>query len=795
MRSYKGILFIFCLILFFSDSLISQPRGKKKERAPTGKIKERKDDPADSRPIDSIVIPGKRIPVMDDATTGTLITAEDIRDRSDKSLNDALADVPGLKVEMHSKGLTRVKIRGFDQDKIVILLDDIPINDIFSTDVDISLIPLTSISEIIINRGATSALYGTLGAAGSIHIKTRKPKKVFAEANFEYGEFKNHSAGFAAGAPIGKFYFWVAGSILDSSGYRPSRELDPKSKPVIFNSFIRYDLYGYNYENLNFPAGNDFINDTGKLEHTNFQKRNIFGRGTYKFNSHVKVGINGSYNHYKGKTNHFQHSCIGDYKIDDLVWKEPVFDIQHAKDIKKAALRNRSFEWPIAESYTVNPFFNIDYDKFKLRSIIYYTLQTIEQIGYASTDHTYTKENAAVISPHASHYDPFRDIKTYTSTGMYAVPTFKIAHWNRLSFALALRRDSFLEQEGPVSALESPDIVETRYSTKLFPVNYLQADYVTIAVEDEIYIRPRIRISAGISYDAQDFTKFKTRKNAYIYEDAYIARENTQVWGTRESVNPVFGIVFDAIRDVLKLRTAGSIKSRFPKLGEYEKIPDLTHDYKLRTERSRNWNAGVKWILLGKRLEFKADYFYSYIKDRIAKVRGGEEPPVNIEKVISHGAETTLVFKQKRVLGIMDVSFSFGYTYTKVRNRDVTPEEKVNMGEYIELTPIHQFTGALKLKFTSKTMFHLWGYAEKDQILYTMKHKPPPEEVIAFYSTDYFEPVSVNNPTKINIKISQEIDKHVQIYFLCKNILDDYNANPFNPGPGRMFFFGADAKL
>ncbi len=30
---------------------------------------------------------------------------------------------------------------------------------------------------------------------------------------------------------------------------------------------------------------------------------------------------------------------------------------------------------------------------------------------------------------------------------------------------------------------------------------------------------------------------------------------------------------------------------------------------------------------------------------------------------------------------------------------------------------------------------------------------------------------------------------------MCKNVMDDYNADPFNPGPGRMFYAGGSAKF
>ena len=30
---------------------------------------------------------------------------------------------------------------------------------------------------------------------------------------------------------------------------------------------------------------------------------------------------------------------------------------------------------------------------------------------------------------------------------------------------------------------------------------------------------------------------------------------------------------------------------------------------------------------------------------------------------------------------------------------------------------------------------------------------------------------------------------------MCKNLLDDYNADPFNPGPGMTWYFGGSAEF
>ena len=63
------------------------------------------------------------------------------------------------------------------------------------------------------------------------------------------------------------------------------------------------------------------------------------------------------------------------------------------------------------------------------------------------------------------------------------------------------------------------------------------------------------------------------------------------------------------------------------------------------------------------------------------------------------------------------------------------------------------------------------------------------------YSLDYYKEQRLHDPFFLNIKISQNITEHFTIYVMCKNLIDDYDTDPLNPGPGRMFYCGATAQL
>ncbi len=355
--------------------------------------------------------------------------------------------------------------------------------------------------------------------------------------------------------------------------------------------------------------------------------------------------------------------------------------------------------------------------------------------------------------------------------------------------AATWREDQFTEKESAISIIKSWPVISAGYGLGKYKVAYLKASFLTVAIEDEINIKDRLLISLGVSYDAQDFSKFKSRYADYpeYYGSAYIVRDKSAIWGTRDSFNPLAGIVVEAVPDLLRLKLAGSMKTRFPTLGEYDKVIAPWYDRGLKPERSYNGNAGYQFFFLEKSLSFGSDYFISLVKNRIEKIAGSDEPPVNIEKTVSQGIETYITYEKKNISIFKKISASIYYTYLNCINMDDSWNAKVNKGPYLELTPEHHLIAELRLLFKSDTMLALWGNAKFNQIMYAMRIRPVPDVQLATYSRRFFEPVKLHNPVMLNVKISQKIYKYISVYILCKNILDDYFADPFNPGPGRMF--------
>jgi len=200
---------------------------------------------------------------------------------------------------------------------------------------------------------------------------------------------------------------------------------------------------------------------------------------------------------------------------------------------------------------------------------------------------------------------------------------------------------------------------------------------------------------------------------------------------------------------------------------------------------------------VGELINFRADYFYSKFDDKIEEVYSddfGDDIYTNIDGVTSQGVEATISSKAKRVGGIVDISSSLSYTYVHARIDTNITDSDINKGDKLESTPEHMFALDLRFDFITDTSVNVYGQHTRNQIMYAMKSAPI-TGVATPYSTEYFKEVELHNPYMFNVKLSQKIMEKFEFYVLCKNIFDDYNADPFNPGPGRMFYIGGSAEF
>lgn len=122
-----------------------------------------------------------RVEVLGSATGTALgggaryvINSDDLAALGARTLDQALALVPGLNVRNGAEGVPRIDIRGLRTRQVRLLIDGVPFNGAADGQFDPTLIPMALIDSIIVRTGATSVLYGEGGTAGTIEIVTRR---------------------------------------------------------------------------------------------------------------------------------------------------------------------------------------------------------------------------------------------------------------------------------------------------------------------------------------------------------------------------------------------------------------------------------------------------------------------------------------------------------------------------------------------------------------------------------------------------------------------------------------------
>jgi vitamin B12 transporter len=128
----------------------------------------------------------------------TVITAEEIRDSGQQSLEEVIRGVAGIDVVSTGGYGTNATVfmRGADSQNTLMLIDGIPANDPSSTNrtPNLSNLMVDDIERIEIVRGPVSVLYGSNAMAGVINIITRKgtdtPEGYAGSEGGSYGTWK-----------------------------------------------------------------------------------------------------------------------------------------------------------------------------------------------------------------------------------------------------------------------------------------------------------------------------------------------------------------------------------------------------------------------------------------------------------------------------------------------------------------------------------------------------------------------------------------------------------------------------
>lgn len=172
--------------------------------------------------------------------SATVITAEEIAHSPAQSLQEIIAQVPGVQLTSLYGGVngakTSVDLRGFGAfatSNSLVLINGRRLNDIDMAGVDFSTIPRDSIERIEITRGNSGAvLYGDNAVGGVINIVLKNgvggpPVAIRGEAGV--GSFNQRMASVSAATNFGPWSTSFYGNGIKSDGYRANNALDQRN--------------------------------------------------------------------------------------------------------------------------------------------------------------------------------------------------------------------------------------------------------------------------------------------------------------------------------------------------------------------------------------------------------------------------------------------------------------------------------------------------------------------------------------------------------------------------------------
>ena len=176
------------------------------------------DDPDAVLP--EVVVTATRLPAIVADTPGArVIDAARIEQRGAVFAADILGDVPGLSVYRAGiGGVTSVRIRGASQDKSLVLVDGVPVNDPSQPagGFDFAGFDLADVERIEVLSGPQSSLWGSDAIGGIIAFTSRELDGVRAEA--ETGSFDTRRGRLQAGLAADRYALGAFVSRYESEG-------------------------------------------------------------------------------------------------------------------------------------------------------------------------------------------------------------------------------------------------------------------------------------------------------------------------------------------------------------------------------------------------------------------------------------------------------------------------------------------------------------------------------------------------------------------------------------------------
>jgi len=259
--------------------------------------------------------------------TVNIITAEEIKMRGVKTLQDALAYIPGVKINRNSgtwgdKG--KVEMEGLAAKHTLVLVDGQRVYGGHKNAVDLESYPIEGVKRIEVVKGPSSALYGSDAIGGVVNIITKSPPAkptIFISSSFGTRSTQIHEAN--SGLTIGKLGAFLNYTYRKSNGIQEETD---QYRENILESNLQYRLT----PQLNFSLRPYYSIHKMKEDGREQDRLGINSLMTWQVDAQSKLNLRGSFFNYKHwtedeKTNYKMNSYEGELNYTRAIMEKNIF--------------------------------------------------------------------------------------------------------------------------------------------------------------------------------------------------------------------------------------------------------------------------------------------------------------------------------------------------------------------------------------------------------------------------------------------------------------------------------------
>jgi vitamin B12 transporter len=124
-------------------------------------------------------------PIANTTRTTFVVTQAQIQTRGDKTIADALEDVPGVEIYRYGAfgAQANIFVRGASSTNVLILLDGVPVTPASDGQIDLGTLSTAGVRSIEVVEGAGSTLYGSAAVGGVVNIITSVPRGTYLDVS------------------------------------------------------------------------------------------------------------------------------------------------------------------------------------------------------------------------------------------------------------------------------------------------------------------------------------------------------------------------------------------------------------------------------------------------------------------------------------------------------------------------------------------------------------------------------------------------------------------------------------